>query len=180
MMMFRDSYKYIISRAERALDEVSDELVQEAVNIVLESHQIFVYGSGRSGLVGKFFAMRLVQLGFTSYFIGETITPVVEKDDSVFLISNTGSTKSTLLVASVVQRIGAKIVGITSNYNSPLSKYSDLVIPIAPQHKNGTLAPLGTMFELSTVVFLDSLVSELMKETGQSEEDLRRRHAIWV
>ena len=178
--MFRDSYGHIISSAKKALDGVPDEVVDGASDIIIGAKQIFVYGSGRSGLVGKFFAMRLVQLGMTSYFIGETITPVVTREDCVVLISNTGKTKSTLLVASVVKRIGAKIIAITSDPNSPLAKYADLVVPVTPDGNRGDLAPLGTLFEISTVVFLDSLVSELMHRTGQSEEDLRRRHAIWV
>ncbi len=178
--MFRDAYRYIISNTSKSLDSVSDSRVKEVVDIIEKSKQIFVYGSGRSGLVGKFFAMRLVQLGFTSYFIGETITPVVTKDDAVILISNTGKTKSTLLVASVVKNIGAEIIAITSNAHSPLAKYGDVVIHVNIPEKNGNYAPLGTMFEISTVILLDSLVSELMERTYQSEEDLRRRHAIWV
>ena len=178
--MYRESYRHILSRSEDALNRVDVSVVKEAVRIITGSRQIFVYGSGRSGLVGKFFAMRLVQLGFTSYFIGETITPIVKENDCVVLISNTGKTKSTLLVASVVKRIGAKIISITSNSSSPLSRYGDLVVEISPENGNGELAPLGTLFEISTVVFLDSLIAELMQKTGQSEEDLRRRHAIWV
>jgi len=178
--MFRGAYQHILSLSEESLNGVDDSVVNETVDTIKRSNQIFIYGSGRSGLVGKFFAMRLVQLGFTSYFIGETITPIVTKDDSVILISNTGMTKSTLLVASVVKRIGAKIIAITSSAHSPLAKYADLVIHVANEHRDGSLAPLGTLFEISTVILLDSLVAELMIKTGQSEEDLRRRHAIWV
>ena len=178
--MYRESYRHIISTSHNALDKIDEDVVKKAVDIIKNSRQIFVYGSGRSGLVGKFFAMRLVQLGFTAYFIGETITPIVTEDDSVILISNTGMTKSTLLVASVVKRIGAKIIGVTSKNNSPLAKYADLVIHVSPENGNGELAPLGTLFEISTVIFLDSMVAELMSETGQKEEDLRKRHAIWV
>ncbi len=178
--MYRKSYKHIISTSETALNKLEEETVKKAVEIITKSRQIFVYGSGRSGLVGKFFAMRLVQLGFTAYFVGETITPIVTEDDAIVLISNTGMTKSTLLVASVVKRIGAKIIGITSKKDSPLAKYSDLIIHISPENGDGELAPLGTLFEISTAIFLDSLVAELMYETGQSEEDLRGRHAIWV
>ena len=40
------------------------------------------------------------------------------------------------------------------------------------------LAPLGTMFELSTMIFLDCLIAELMKKMGEKEDDLRKRHAV--
>jgi len=159
---------------------VKDESVEEAINIILKSRQIFVYGSGRSGLVGKFFAMRLVQLGLVSYFVGETITPIVKKGDCVVLISNTGRTKSTLLAASIVRNIGVHLIAITADADSPLAHRADVVITVAPENTDKNLAPLGTLFEISTVILLDSIIAEIMLRTGQSEEDLRRRHAIWV
>ncbi len=178
--MFRDSYTYIISRAKEALDRVDENSVFQAVKIIKDARAIFVYGSGRSGLVGKFFAMRLVQLGLISYFVGETITPVVTHEDAVVLVSNTGKTKSTILVADIARRIGANVIVITSDLTSPLTRLADIVIGIQPENNRKDLAPLGTLFEISTVIFLDSLISQLMDELNQREEDMRRRHAIWV
>ena len=178
--MFRDSYDYIIQKAKESLDKIDAKDVESAVNMIVDANQIFVYGSGRSGLVGKFFAMRLVQLGFISYFVGETITPIVKKNDIVVLISNTGRTKSTVLVEKIANRIGAGVIAITSHKKSPLAKHADLAFTISPSNRKKNLAPLGTLFEISTVIFLDSLISELMVITSQSEEDLRGRHAIWV
>ncbi len=178
--MFRDSYRHIISRANDALDRVSGDAVNKAISIIMNSKQTFVYGSGRSGLVGKFFAMRLVQLGLVSYFVGETITPIVKKGDCVVLISNTGRTKSTLLAGSIVKNMGVNIIAITSDGDSPLAHQADVVIVVAPEDVDRNLAPLGTLFEIATVILLDSIIAEIMNRTGQSEEDLRRRHAIWV
>ncbi|OYT58635.1 iron dicitrate transport regulator FecR [Euryarchaeota archaeon ex4484_178] len=178
--MFREAYRYIIEGIESSLDSVEVKQIERAVDMIVKSKQIFVYGSGRSGLVGKFFAMRLVQLGLVAYFIGETITPVVNKEDLVVLISNTGRTKSTILVESIANRINAKVIAITSNEHSPLAKHATLTFIISPKNSRGDLAPLGTLFEDSTVIFLDSLIAELMKRLNQTEEDMRRRHAIWV
>ncbi len=178
--MFIDAYKYILQNVERAIEHIDFELIGKAVDMISSAKQIFVYGSGRSGLVGKFFAMRLVQLGLVAYFIGETITPVVNSRDVVVLISNTGRTQSTLLVESIVKRVGAKVIALTSNADSPLSKQADLTFVIKYEKNRGDLAPLGTLFEDASVIFLDSLVSSLMNKLGQTEEDMRRRHAIWV
>ncbi len=180
MIMFKEAYNYIVDGIKASLNTVDEELIGKAIEMITGSKQIFVYGSGRSGLVGKFFAMRLVQLGLVAYFIGETITPVVNKDDLVILISNTGRTKSTILVESIANRIGAKVIAITSHENSPLAKYATLTFVLKPKNDRKELAPLGTLFEDSAVIFLDSLVAELMKKLNQSEEDMRRRHAIWV
>ncbi len=178
--MFRDSYRYLLSKIRSSLDGLDESLVDRAVEMLISSKQIFVYGSGRSGLVGKFFAMRLVQLGLVAYFVGETITPVVNPDDLVVLISNTGRTKSTLLVEDIARRIGAKVIAVTSSQDSPLASNADLSIILKVGNERPELAPLGTLFEDSAVILLDSIISHLMRRTGQSEEDMRRRHAIWV
>ncbi len=180
MSMFKEAYNYVLDSIRESLHSVDEDLIHRAVDMITDAKQIFVYGSGRSGLVGKFFAMRLVQLGLVAYFIGETITPVVNREDLVVLISNTGRTKSTLLVESIANRIGAKVIAITSNEQSPLAKHATLTFVLKPKNSRKDLAPLGTLFEDSAVIFLDSLVAELMKKLNQSEEDMRRRHAIWV
>ena len=178
--MFRKSSEYILSQAKESLKKINEKSVLKAVDMIKDARAVFVYGSGRSGLVGKFFAMRLVQLGLVAYFVGETITPVVRKEDVVVLISNTGKTKSTILVADIARRIGAHVIVITSDIHSPLARLADLVISIHPENCRKDLAPLGTLFEISTVIFLDSLISELMQVLNQTEEDMKGRHAIWV
>ena len=46
-------------------------------------------------------------------------------------------------------------------------------------HGNYTsLTPLGTAFELTTLVFLDAIVSELMEKMEQTESDLKARHTV--
>lgn len=178
--MFHEAYRYIIENIEKSLDAEDPQLINKAVEMISSAKQIFVYGSGRSGLVGKFFAMRLVQLGLVAYFIGETITPVVNPGDVVVLISNTGRTQSTLLVESIVKRINARVIAVTSDGSSPLAENADLTFIIKYNKKRSELAPLGTLFEDAAVIFFDSLIALLMKKLGQSEEDMRRRHAIWV
>jgi len=36
---------------------------------------------------------------------------------------------------------------------------------------------MGTMFELSTLIFLEAMVSHLIHERGIAEEEMRHRHA---
>lgn len=40
-----------------------------------KNKKVLVVGAGRSELVGKAFAMRLMHLSFNIYVLGETITP---------------------------------------------------------------------------------------------------------
>lgn len=178
-MIYKEAYKFILNQVIDLLNTVEDSSVKKSIDIMLQSAKIFVYGAGRSGIIGKSFAMRLVQLGLTAYFIGETITPIVTEQDSVVLISNTGTTRSTLLVAEICRNVGAKIIAITSNGESPLIKYSTEVI-LLKRVSHNSLAPLGTIFEDSALILLDSVIAQMMQMLNQSEEDLKKRHAIWV
>ena len=39
---------------------------------------------------------------------------------------------------------------------------------------------LGTIFEDAVSIFFDSIVPCIMKKKGITENDMRKRHAIWV
>jgi 6-phospho-3-hexuloisomerase len=173
-----ESLNYIMENFSN-LRSVDEELIERICNILLSSQSIFVYGVGRSGIIGRTFTMRLVQLGLKAYFVGETITPVVGNKDVVILISGTGETQGTLLVAQISKRVNAKVVSITAERESPLSKISDFTI-LLKVNKSSDLAPLGTLFELSTITLFDAMVALLMKMNKETEEDLRKRHAIWL
>jgi 6-phospho-3-hexuloisomerase len=176
------------------LENVAAKLDKDSVKQMLEdimgAKRIFVMGAGRSGLVGRAFAMRLMHLGLSSHVVGETTTPAVSKDDVVIAISGSGQTRSVSNLGRVAKEIGAKLVTITSNKESTLGELSDTVIVLpgrtkddaggyVERHMRGEytyLTPLGTSFETSASVVLDALIAELIFITGASEEDLKSRH----
>jgi 6-phospho-3-hexuloisomerase len=174
--------EYILARVRKSLATSKNPEKDDLVKQILNSDKIFIYGVGRSGLMAKAFAIRLVQLGLKMFFVGETVTPIVEKDDLVMIISNTGETMSAVQTANIVRREGAKVIAITAKKHTKLAHASNMVIHlnIKKDPEDAVQAPLGTVFELTAMVFLDSIVSEIMKETGQTESDMRARHAIWV
>ena len=112
----------------------------------------------------------------------ETVRALVEEGDLVFIISNTGETMSAVQTANIVRRIGATVVSITGSTHSKLGIASNLVLELVQPRddQKKRMAPLGTIFELSCMVMLDSMVPLLMTRLDQDEASLRRRHAIWV
>ena len=64
---------------------------------------------------------------------------------------------------------------ITANPESAIAKEADILIELKAK-LNGK-EPLGSLFEQSTLLYLDSLVIELMKVLGKSNEEMRRLHA---
>jgi 6-phospho-3-hexuloisomerase len=183
-----------ISEAMKGLDsDQVDGMVESLLTARSEGRKILVVGAGRSGLVGKAFAMRLMHLGFNAYVIGETITPAVGEGDLVFIISGSGSTTLPVAVAEMAKKLGASVLAITSYPDSPLGKNANHVVVVPGREttareeeyhsrqllgEHEPLAPMGTLFEDSCVIFLDSIIAELMSRLGMSEEEMRQRHAV--
>ena len=186
----------ILAGSRKAMTELDLEKVEKFIQSILDSKtkKIFVVGQGRSGFVGRAFALRLMNMGLTVYFLGETITPAAGKEDLILAISGSGTTKITLTASSTAKEIGAQVVAVTSYPESPLGNLADLIVPIGGRTKLGwpkekdylvrqilgeseTLSPLGSIFENNCMVFLDSMVVELMHRLGKSEDELRKLHA---
>jgi len=186
----------ILAGVEKAIKELDADQVEKMIQMILEAkdRKIFVVGMGRSGFVGRAFALRLMNLGFNVYFLGETITPAAGKDDLVIAISGTGLTKLVVSAVAAAKDIGAKIVAITSYKDSPLGQTADLIVLLGGRTKMGwpreedylarqilgerePLSPLGSIFENNCMVFLDGLIVELMYRMKKSENDLKMRHA---
>lgn len=178
----KEMLRYILDSVGKAVKHVDGELVEAFVGRLLEAKRVFVYGVGRSGLVAKAFAVRLVQLGMDVHFVGDSTTPIVSADDMVIVVSSTGGTMSAVQTANIAGRVGACVVGMTSNRNSKLAHAADLLIIIRVEEdaERTIRAPLGTIFEIASLVFLDSIVAILMSRMGQDESAMRARHAIWV
>ena len=193
--------EFMISAIEAILDNIRDaeeylveEDIAKFIEIITTADNIFVTGAGRSGLAAKAFAMRLMHLGLSSYVVGETISPAINAGDCILAISGSGETNTIVTAAKISKKRGAKVLALTSYPESSLGQIADGIIHVKGRTKvevddenylkrqikgNYTsLTPLGTAFELTSLVFLDGLVSELMEAMGKTEEDLKNRHTV--
>ncbi len=189
----------IVAFVSKAIELIKREQVERMIELLVETYRsngrskILVMGAGRSGLVGRAFAMRLLHLGYNVYVLGDTIVPRIGERDVVIAISGSGTTKLIVTAAEAAKKVGAKIIAITSYPDSPLGRLADVVVEIPGRTKtkreeedyfarqilgiHEPLAPLGTLFEDTAMIFLDGVAVELMHRLGKTEEDLRAMHA---
>ncbi|HOX35460.1 MAG TPA: 6-phospho-3-hexuloisomerase [Methanoregulaceae archaeon] len=182
------------SRIRLIAKKIPDAEVETFLAELLRARRVFVMGAGRSGLVAKAFAMRLMHLGMHAYVVGETITPALNADDLMVVFSGSGKTKTIADIADTAHAIGAHICLITSNADSRIGKIAtcNVIIPsfrddvrddaaefeirqMLGDHKS--FAPLGTLFETTSMVFADAAISRLMEITKTDETALKGRHA---
>ncbi len=198
MEYVKKAMKEIVTFINRAIELLKTEQVNAMIELLVETYRsnsrrkILIMGAGRSGLVGRAFAMRLMHLGYNVYVLGDTIVPSIGKGDIVIAISGSGRTQLIVTAAEAAKKVGAKVIAITSYPDSPLGKLADIVVEVPGRTKLASeldyfarqilgihepLAPLGTLFEDTALIFLDGVIVELMHRLGKDEEELRSRHA---
>jgi 6-phospho-3-hexuloisomerase len=189
----QEMMQLMASKIRAIASAISDEDVDKFINELLSAKRIYVMGAGRSGLVAKAFAMRLMHLGLQAFVVGETITPALNKGDVIVIFSGSGRTKTVADIAETAKDIGARICLITSNADSRIGKISDCIVIIEHQRdavkddaaefeirqmlgEHKSFAPLGTLFETASMVLSDAVVSRLMEITKTDESALKNRH----
>lgn len=178
--VFSKSIEYTHKKIGEILEKINSKDVEKIKKLFLKSERIFVYGAGRSGLVAKAFAIRLVHLGFQAFVIGETITAPVQKGDLVIIVSGSGETIPAVMTAEIAHKLEAHVVSITAKRKSDIAKYADITLYIkasCEEENRKKYAPLGTLFEASVWMLLDGLIADLLDSKKETEEDMRARHA---
>ena len=174
--------RYIAERVGDVLAQVDPKVIVRILDLLKKSPKVFVYGAGRSGIVGRAFAMRLVQCGLSAYVIGESVTPIVQRGDVVFIFSGQGESYSSIQTANIVRREGADLVVVTARRESKIAHAATVLVPLDfPEDAHRVrYAPLGTLFESASLRLGDAIIAEWMREKGETEDTMRRRHAIMV
>ncbi|WP_324777874.1 6-phospho-3-hexuloisomerase [Virgibacillus senegalensis] len=165
------------------LARIDQDSVKQLAEELNSARRIFVDGEGRTGLMGKAFAMRLMHAGFPVYVVGETITPSIADGDLYVALSGSGSTGGTFTKAEKVREVGAKVAAVTANPESPLSKLADhaIYLPTATKkrlpYEPDTIQPLGNQFDQTLHLVLDASVIYAMETfKNTNHEALKQQH----
>lgn len=181
------------SKIRKIAGAISADDIENLIAELLKAKRVYVIGAGRSGLVAKAFAMRLMHLGMHAYVVGETITPALGAGDVMVIFSGSGKTKTVADIAETAKDIGAHICLISSNRDSRIGKIANCVVVIEHQREekdddgmefeirqmmgdHKSFAPLGTLFETASMIFADAVISRLMEITQVDESALKNRH----
>ncbi|MBO1207551.1 6-phospho-3-hexuloisomerase [Mammaliicoccus sciuri] len=173
-------YQLILNELTQTLNQVDLKDTEQFVNSLQSEVPVFVAAKGRSAFIANSFAMRLNQLGKKSYVVGETSTPSINEGDKLLIVSGSGSTAHLKLLAQTAKDIGANIILISTKEQSPIAEIADdvIVLPASTKYdEKGSEQPLGSLFEQSTQLYLDSIVMDLMEQLNVSETFMQNKHA---
>ena len=142
---------------------------------------VIVSGIGKAGIIGQKISATLASTGTPSHFLhpAEAVhgdLGRLRKNDIVIVLSYGGETDEITRLINLVKQLDIRLISITGDGSSTLSKHSDVVLCM------GQLAeacPLGVAPSVSTACMLavgDALAFTVMKAHNFSVEDYVRFH----
>jgi len=173
----------IVEEVRTVLAGIEESECDQFLRRILSARRVFVAGQGRSGVVARAFAARLVQLGFSVHVVGETTAPAAGAGDLLIACSGSGETAITCHIADVAKKSGAAVCTLTARQDSRLAQAADVMVIVPGLSKGdarGSLSSIqlaGTSFEQSLLLLFDAMVVWLQEELAVSAADMMARHA---
>jgi arabinose-5-phosphate isomerase len=176
--------KVIEAEAEaiRAVATIVDDSFSKAVEMIYNCKgACIVTGIGKAGIIGRKISATLASTGTPSHFLhpAEAIhgdLGRLRKDDIVIVLSYGGETDEVTRLINLVKQLEIKLIAITGDSDSTLSKYSNVVLCMGEVSE---ACPLGVAPSVSTTCMLaigDALAFTVMKGRKFSVEDYVRFH----
>lgn len=166
------------------LSKIDDSQVEALEDAILSACKIYVMGAGRTMLMLRCLAMRLMHLGLRSYVVGDTTTPAFEAGDLLIVASGSGTTGGVVAVAEKARSLGGTIAVVTIRRDSPLGSMADVLVEVPAYtdkvHYEGLERPLlpgGSLFEQSVLLLGDSLVIPISEREGIPTDRMFALHA---
>ena len=163
------------------IDRLDDHFIQ-AIELLYNCRgKVVVTGLGKSGLVCRKIAATFSSMGTPSFFLhagdaNHGDMGMIMEGDVVLAVSNSGETEEILTLIPTLKRIGVRIVAMTGNQDSTLSRAADVVLDAGVTEE---ACPLGLSPTASTTAALalgDALAVILLEKKGFKEEDFALRH----
>ena len=168
-----ETLEVILKEIEGVLSQVDEEELSKVMRSFSKERRVFVDGEGRSGFSARGFTMRLMHIGYTVYFVGETITPALREGDLFIAVSGSGKSANVCNDATKAKKIGAELIAVTSKADSPLAQEADKVLVIPGTVKGDFLSSL---FDQSLHIVLDALCLLLSQRDQTANETATGAH----
>lgn len=172
----------ILEELTTVCSHISKKQFERLVEIFQEDRTFYFSGEGRSGLMAKAIAMRLMHGGKKVHVIGETTTPAIVENDVLIILSGSGKTAQTVHIGQSAAKAGASVFLVTTNREALESPWvqDGLLIPAATKHRlpdePNTIQPLGNQFDQSAHIVLDAAIIDSL-QSASLQEEMKKKHS---
>ncbi|WP_232230158.1 KpsF/GutQ family sugar-phosphate isomerase [Bacillus sp. J37] len=156
--------------------------VNDAINMILECKgRVVITGIGKSGIIARKMCATFSSTGTPSLFLhpAEGVhgdLGMVQKEDVVIAISNSGESAEILHLFPSLTQIGVKMIGIVKNPDSSLGRRSDVVINIGYVEEACSLGLAPTTSTTVTLALGDAIAVALVEARGFEPNDFALYH----
>ena len=163
------------------IDRVNEDFIRAVGILQACTGKVIVTGIGKSGIISQKLASTLSCSGTPALFLhpAEGIhgdIGMVSKDDVVIAVSNSGETDELLKILPVIKRMGIKLIVMTGNPESLLSKSGDVVLDLGAQEEACPLGLVPTTSTSAAMAMGDALALALLEQRGFKAEDFAALH----
>lgn len=187
MHNFSDAYQKnkdaVLTELRQTLDRVEPDVLERLINEILSADKVFAVGVGRVLLSLQAFIKRLAHLGIRAHYVGEITEPAISAKDLLIVGSGSGSSLFPLAIARKAKEIGAAIVHIGSNPESPMKDIADFMVRIPVRTKLylddeiDSIQPMTSLFEQSLLLLGDLIAKLIIEEQSLDMKTLWEYHA---
>ena len=169
----------------QALQKLTGDLDQQfshACELILATQgRVIVTGMGKSGHIGTKIAATLASTGTPAFFVhpGEAShgdMGMITSDDVVIALSNSGSSGEVVAILPLIARMGATLIGVSSNPDSPLGRASHAHLLVAAEREACPLNLAPTASTTAALAMGDALAVALLEARGFTAEDFAFSH----
>jgi arabinose-5-phosphate isomerase len=185
-MEFDLDYARSVIRSEAegiiSVSPIVDKAFAKAAEMIYNcTGSCIVSGIGKAGIIGQKISATLASTGTPSHFL-HPVEAVhgdlgrLRKTDIVIVLSYGGETDEVIRLISLVKQLEVKLISITGDGESTLSKHSDVVLCLGSISE---ACPLGIAPSVSTACMLavgDALAFTVMKARNFGVDDYVRFH----
>ncbi|MFZ1382192.1 MAG: SIS domain-containing protein [Scrofimicrobium sp.] len=159
-----------------AVDAVDPTELGTLADLIQSASRVFFTGAGRSGLMAKAIAMRLMHTGLTSYAVGEIATPAIGPGDLLVAITarGSGSVRNQLEKA---RSAGSMTALVTVEPDPLVEAESSATVHIPVRLEVPTVQHAGSLFEQTSLVIGDAVARLVQERLSVPTEQLNARHA---
>lgn len=171
-------FNTFLSKINEADYDKAAEIILSAVRI---GNRLHVTGIGKPGHIAGYGASLISSTGTPAYFLHGTEAVhgscgQLEEGDVVICISNSGETVEMQATAAAIRNNGCKIIAVTGNPDSWLSKFSDFHIYAGVEEEGGPLNRAPKTSILAETFVLQALAVKLQETRLLTPQEYIRRH----
>ena len=165
----------------RAASRLDDKFL-DAIKMIFDTKgKLIVTGVGKSGLVGAKMAATFASTGTSSFFLHPTEAlhgdlGMIGKEDTLLAISSSGESEELTKILPHIKRFDIPLIGLTSDAQSSLGTYADVVLDISVEKEACPLGIAPTTSTTLTMALGDAMAIALMKQKGFKKEDFASFH----